>query len=105
MADLPEFEPAIARPTPRRELPRRQPAEAQQARRFELPARPKPTEVDFLRAQDEHRRSEIDAMSSDPPAGRQDRPKQRRYRTGNYTHLPRKLTRQVNEARGRYPNE
>jgi hypothetical protein len=105
MAELPEFEPAIARPAPRRELPRRQPAEAQQARRFELPARPKPTEVDFLRAQVEHLRSEIDAMSSDPPAGRQDRPKQRRYRTGNYTHLPRKLTRQVNEARGRYPNE
>jgi hypothetical protein len=100
-----EPETAPVRPAAPRETPRVDAGPAKAPRGFELPDRPRPTEVDFLRAQVENLRSEIYAMSSDQPAGRQDRPKQRRYRTGNYTHLPRKLTRQVNEARGRYPNE
>jgi len=93
---------APRRETPRPEAPRHEEPRPQ-PRRFELPDRPKPTEVDFLRAQVEHLRSEIYAMSSDQPVpSRKDRPKQRRYRTGNYTHLPRTLRRQVNEARGRF---
>jgi hypothetical protein len=62
-----------------------------------IASRRTPTEVDFLRAQVEHLRSEVNALSSNPE--RFERPQQRRYRTGNYTHLPRTLKRQVNEAR------
>ncbi len=58
---------------------------------------PSHSEVDFLRAQVEHLRSEVNALSSNPE--RFERPQQRRYITGNYTHLPRTLKRQVNEAR------
>lgn len=101
-SDLPRFGTnwrEASRPAGRSEAPR-----TERARAFELPQRPRPTEVDVLRAQVQDLRSEIFAMSSEPPR-RSDRPKQRRYRTGNYTHLPRKLTRQMNEARGRLPNE
>ncbi len=98
--------PAARQEAPQPEAPRREPVRREeprpQPRRFELPDRPKPTEVDFLRAQVEHLRSEIYAMSDQPAATRKERPKQRRYRTGNYTHLPRTLRRQVNEARGRF---
>jgi hypothetical protein len=97
--------PAPVQQEPVRPATRREDPKPQQPRRFELPARPRPTEVDVLRAQVQHLRSEIVAMSSDGEPVRQDRPRQRRYRTGNYTHLPRKLTRQMNEARGRLPNE
>jgi hypothetical protein len=99
-AMVPALQQEAVRPAARREG-----LKPQEARRFELPARPKPTEVDVLRTQVQHLRSEIVAMSSDGEPVRQDRPRQRRYRTGNYTHLPRKLTRQMNEARGRLPNE
>jgi hypothetical protein len=98
-------------PLPREEAPRREhtrrTAEPHLAS-FELPARPRPTEVDYLRAEVQHLRSEITALSYDQPAvpaGRQDRPKQRRYRTGNYTQLPRVLRRQVKEARGKFGGE
>jgi hypothetical protein len=75
-----------------------------------MPQYVEPKEVDYLRAEVQHLRSEINALSYDAPAGpapagRQDRPKQRRYRTGNYTQLPRVLRRQVKEARGKFGPE
>jgi len=66
---------------------------------YEAPQREEDREVSFLRAQLQHLRSEINALSSGKYR-RTERPKQRRYRTGNYTHLPRTLRRQVNEVRG-----
>lgn len=86
--------------------PRREPARRPTRREvhdpdlpsFEPPARPAASEVDFLRAEVQHLRSEIFALSAEQP--RQMRPKQRRYRTGATSHLPRTLRRQVNEVRG-----
>lgn len=106
------FEPSYEEPAPRRETSRRPSGRQDEPRiaSFELPERPRPTEVDYLRAEVQHLRSEINALSYDAPAGpapagRQDRPKQRRYRTGNYTQLPRVLRRQVKEARGKFGPE
>lgn len=69
------------------------------APRYVAPTQPQDAEVSFLRAQVEHLRSEIYALSSES-VRKVERPKQRRYRTGNYTALPRTLRRQINEARG-----
>jgi len=102
--DEPEYEAPRRQPArqeaPRQEPPRREPSRPAVAH-FDFPVRPQATEVDFLRAQVEHLRSEIYALASEQPR-RSERPKQRRYSTGNYTHLPRTLRRQVNEVRGRF---
>lgn len=59
-------------------------------------------EVDMLRAQVEHLRTEVVALSD--VAGRYERPRTRRYRTGVYADLPRILRRQVKEVRNiRHP--
>jgi hypothetical protein len=73
----------------------------------EIPARPagpRPTtspalasEVEMLRAQVEHLRSEVVALSGEPPPDA--RPRIRRYRAGAYTDLPRTLRRQVRQVR------
>jgi hypothetical protein len=55
------------------------------------------SEVDMLRAQVEHLRSEIVALSSEPP--RQERSQSRRYQTGPYAYLPRDLRREVHRVR------
>ena len=67
-----------------------------------LPARPAPlgevfSEVDMLRAQVEHLRTEVVALSE--TATRHERPRTRRYQTGVYADLPRMLRRHVKEAR------
>jgi hypothetical protein len=60
------------------------------------------SEVDFLRQQVEHLRTEVVALSGN--GERFERPVLRRYRTGVYTHLPRPLRRQVKELRSiRHP--
>jgi len=55
------------------------------------------SEVDVLRAQVEHLRTEVVALTD--AATRFERPRLRRHRTGVYTQLPRILRRQVREAR------
>jgi hypothetical protein len=67
-----------------------------------LPKRPAPlgevfSEVDMLRAQVEHLRTEVVALSE--TATRHERPRTRRYQTGVYADLPRMLRRHVKEAR------
>ena len=60
------------------------------------------SEVDMLRSQVEHLRSEVNALSGAPV--RQEKPRIKRYRTGAYTDLPRMLRRHVREARNlRHP--
>jgi hypothetical protein len=60
------------------------------------------SEVDMLRAQVEHLRSEVVALSGS--SVRQEKPRLRRYSTGAYTDLPRMLRRHVREARNlRHP--
>jgi hypothetical protein len=60
------------------------------------------SEVDLLRAQVEHLRTEVVALSE--TAARHERPRTRRYQTGVYTELPRMLRRHVKEARNeRHP--
>ena len=60
------------------------------------------SEVDMLRAQVEHLRTEVTALSG--TAVRQEKPRIKRYRTGAYTDLPRMLRRHVREARNlRHP--
>jgi hypothetical protein len=60
------------------------------------------SEVDLLRAQVEHLRTEVVALSE--TATRYDRPRTRRYRTGVYSDLPRVLRRQVRQVRNiRHP--
>ena len=61
------------------------------------------SEVDLLRAQVEHLRTEVVALSE--TATRQERPRARRYQSGVvYTELPRMLRRHVKEARNeRHP--
>jgi hypothetical protein len=55
------------------------------------------SEVELLRAQIEHLRSEVVALSGEPlPHAR---PRIRRYRAGAYTDLPRTLRRQVRQVR------
>ena len=59
------------------------------------------SEVDTLRIQVETLRSEMSALNGDP---RGERARLRRYRSGQYTELPRTLRRQVREARNfRHP--
>jgi hypothetical protein len=55
------------------------------------------SEVDMLRAQVEHLRTEVVALSD--VASRYEKPRTRRYRTGVYSDLPRLLRRQVKEVR------
>jgi hypothetical protein len=55
------------------------------------------SEVDMLRAQVEHLRTEVVALSD--VATRYEKPRTRRYRTGVYSDLPRLLRRQVKEVR------
>ncbi len=55
------------------------------------------SEVDILRAQIEHLRTEVVALSE--TATRHERPRTRRYQTGVYSELPVMLRRHVNEAR------
>jgi hypothetical protein len=55
------------------------------------------SEVDLLRAQVEHLRTEVVALSE--TATRHERPRTKRYQTGVYTELPRMLRRHVKEAR------
>ena len=55
------------------------------------------SEVDMLRAEVEHLRTELMALSS--AAARQERPRTRHYRTGVYADLPRMLRRHVREVR------
>jgi hypothetical protein len=55
------------------------------------------SEVDMLRAQVEHLRTEVVALSD--VATRYEKPRARRYRTGVYSDLPRLLRRQVKEVR------
>jgi hypothetical protein len=55
-------------------------------------------EVSMLRAQVEHLRSELVALSSNT-ASKADRPRSRRSRIFHYTDLPRPLRRQVREVR------
>jgi len=67
------------------------------------PARPptedaRPSEVDLLRAQVEHLRTEVLALSSTAP-----QPRIRRQRPAPEADLPRPLRRQVREARVRRP--
>jgi hypothetical protein len=60
------------------------------------------SEVDMLRAQVEHLRSEVTALSGAPV--RPEKARIKRYRTGAYTDLPRMLRRHVREARSlRHP--
>jgi hypothetical protein len=60
------------------------------------------SEVDLLRAQVEHLRTEVVALSD--VATRYEKPRTRRYRTGVYSDLPRMLRRQVKEVRNiRHP--
>ena len=60
------------------------------------------SEVDMLRAQVEHLRTEVTALSG--ATARQEKPRIKRYRTGAYTDLPRMLRRHVREARNlRHP--
>jgi hypothetical protein len=60
------------------------------------------SEVDMLRAQVEHLRTEVVALSE--TATRHEKPRTRRYQTGVYTDLPRMLRRHVKEARSeRHP--
>jgi hypothetical protein len=60
------------------------------------------SEVDMLRAQVEHLRTEVVALSD--VASRHERPRMRRYRTGVYASLPGRLRRQVKEVRSiRHP--
>jgi hypothetical protein len=56
------------------------------------------SEVDMLRAQVEHLRTEVVALS-ETAAARHERARTRRYQTGVYTELPRMLRRHVKEAR------
>jgi hypothetical protein len=55
------------------------------------------SEVDLLRAQVEHLRTELSALSE--TRGVTDRPRMRRYGPGSYSHLPRPLRRSVREVR------
>jgi hypothetical protein len=55
------------------------------------------SEVDMLRAQVEHLRTEVVALSETSTRG--ERPRTRRYQTGVYADLPRMLRRHVKEAR------
>jgi hypothetical protein len=60
------------------------------------------SEVDMLRAQVEHLRTEVVALSE--TATKHERPRTRRYQTGVYTDLPRMLRRHVKEVRNiRHP--
>jgi len=60
------------------------------------------SEVDMLRSQVEHLRTEVVVLSE--TAARPDRPRTRRYQTGVYADLPRMLRRHVQEARNeRHP--
>ena len=60
------------------------------------------SEVDMLRAQVEHLRTEVVALSD--VATRYEKPRTRRYRTGVYADLPRLLRRHVKEVRSvRHP--
>jgi hypothetical protein len=60
------------------------------------------SEVDMLRAQVEHLRTEVVALSE--TATRHEKPRTRRYQTGVYSDLPRMLRRHVKEARSeRHP--
>jgi hypothetical protein len=60
------------------------------------------SEVDMLRAQVEHLRTEVTALSGS--SVRPEKPRIKRYRTGAYTDLPRMLRRHVREARNlRHP--
>ena len=60
------------------------------------------SEVDMLRAQIEHLRSEVVALSGGSARG--ERPQQRRYLTGPYAYLPRELRREVHKVRSiRHP--
>ncbi len=60
------------------------------------------SEVDMLRAQVEHLRTEVASLSE--TATRQERSRTRRYQTGVYADLPRMLRRHVKEARNeRHP--
>jgi hypothetical protein len=60
------------------------------------------SEVDMLRAQVEHLRTEVTALSG--TAVRPEKARIKRYRTGAYTDLPRMLRRHVREARSlRHP--
>jgi hypothetical protein len=60
------------------------------------------SEVDMLRAQVEHLRTEVVALSE--TATRHERPRTRRYQTGVYADLPRMLRRHVKEVRNiRHP--
>jgi hypothetical protein len=56
------------------------------------------SEVDMLRAQVEHLRTEVVALS-ETAATRTERPRTRRYQTGVYADLPRMLRRHVKEVR------
>jgi hypothetical protein len=57
------------------------------------------SEVDLLRAQVRHLRSEVFAMSGKDPEP-VDKNKSRRYRAGAYNDLPRPLRRHLRETRG-----
>lgn len=82
-----------ARPAPVRTAPRRQPLPP-----FQPDAGDPYAEVSMLRAQIEHLRSELVALSGNPD--REERSsRSRRYKTGPYTDLPRPLRRQVREVR------
>ena len=61
------------------------------------------SEVDMLRAQVEHLRTEVVALS-ETASTRHERSRTRRYQTGVYADLPRMLRRHVKEARNeRHP--
>lgn len=87
----------------RRAAPARPPAAepAQLPSRVATPRQAAPpalfSEVEMLRAQVEHLRSEVVALSGEAPPP--SRPRIRRYRTGAYTDLPRGLRRQVRQVR------
>ncbi|HLF76533.1 MAG TPA: hypothetical protein VJB57_03505 [Dehalococcoidia bacterium] len=82
-----------SRPAPVRPAPRRQVLPS-----FQPEAGDPYAEVSMLRAQIEHLRSELVALSSNSTE-RSARPRSRRSRTFQYTDLPRTLRRQVKEVR------
>jgi hypothetical protein len=92
------------RPAARRAAPAPRVRIAPQNGQQPLPGAPAQTqlgglfsEVDMLRAQVEHLRTEVVALSD--VATRYEKPRTRRYRTGVYSDLPRLLRRQVKEVR------
>ena len=93
--------PAPERKVTHRHIPRRAATEQRGAVIRDVPEAPNAilSEVDLLRAQVRHLRSEVFAMSGKPPEPA-DKNKTRRYRAGAYNDLPRPLRRHLRETRG-----